>query len=90
MSRLVLALLKDENDTVETFHEFDMSWVELFNEGFKSTDVPFKEAIYNEEFCDYTATSILNEIVISTDDNEFKVNHEPLKQILYKLFNIQI
>ena len=89
MSRLIIGLLKEDKDEVETFHEFDMSWVELFNKGFESTDIPFKEKIYSEEFVDTTAASVLSELVTSENDSEFKVNREPLKQILYNLFKIQ-
>lgn len=43
MSRLVLALLADEGEKVEAFHELDMSWAEAFNKQFEATEVPFKE-----------------------------------------------
>lgn len=86
MSRLVLALLEDDTDKVESFHELDMSWAQTFNEQFEKTDVPFKETVYKEEFVDMASYSVLNNLVVTENDEEFRVNREPLKIILKELF----
>jgi len=91
MSKLVLAMLNEKND-LEKFEEIDMSWVEQFNKDFQkqTTDsgVPFAKNIYDEELVDMTSYSILNSMVLTENDEEFRVNRSPLKATLRKLFGI--
>jgi len=92
MNKLVLALLTDDNK-LERFEEIDMSWAEQFNQDFekqtKDSGVPFAKNIYQEEFVEMASYSILNSMVITQNDEEFRVNHEPLKTMLRKLLNYE-
>jgi hypothetical protein len=85
MNKLVLALL-DDNNQLQKFEEIDMSWVEKFNEEFKKNEIPFKREVYEEEFIDMTSFAVLKDFVITTDDDEFKVDRTPLKNKLVSLF----
>lgn len=88
MSRLCLALLEDESDKVTAFHELDMSWAETFNEQFEKNKqtLPYVEQVYKEEFVDMASYAVLNNLVATENDEEFRVNREPLKIILKELF----
>jgi len=88
MSKLVLALLNDEGTALENYHELNMDWVNQFNDEFKkqSENIPDKEKIYQEELVDMTSIAILNNFVTTSNDEEFRVDKTPLKNILYKLF----
>lgn len=66
-----------------------MSWVEQFNKEFEKQEVPFKEDIYQEELVEMTSYSILNALVLTENDEEFRVNREPLKSIVRKLFGYE-
>ncbi len=88
MAKLVLALLTDENQ-LQSYHELNMEWVDTFNKEFESQEVPFKEEIYKEELVDMTSHAILNQMVYTEDDEQFKVNREPLKEIIRKLFGYE-
>ncbi len=85
MSKLVLALLNDNNQ-LEKFHEINMEWVQKFNEAFEKNELPFKEDVYREELIDMTSYAVLNELVTTTDDEQFRVDRTPLHNILAKLF----
>jgi hypothetical protein len=85
MSKLVLALLTDDNQ-LQKFEEVDMSWVEKFNEEFKKNEIPFKEEVYREEFVEMTSFAVLKDFVYTENDEEFIVNRDPLKVKLKKLF----
>ncbi len=86
MSKLVLAMLSDD-DKLEKFEEMDMSWVEQFNKEFQQqANVPFNEEIYKEELVDMTSHAILNSMVLTENDEEFRVNREPLKEKIRRLF----
>lgn len=88
MSRLVLALLADDSDKLESFHELDMSWADEFNKQFEANKeaIPYVESVYQEEFCDMSSYAVLNNLVITESDEEFRVNRTPLINILHKLF----
>lgn len=88
MSKLVIALL-DEDGKLEKFEEFDMSWVEQFNAEFKKNEVPFKEKVYQEELVEMTAYAILNGMVLTENDEQFRVNREPLKATIRRLFGYE-
>lgn len=90
MSKLVIALLTDDNK-LEKFEELDMSWVDKFNKDFQeqSKNLPFNKDIYEEELIDMTSWSILSNFVETSNDEEFKVNREPLKNILRKIFGYE-
>jgi len=85
MSKLVLALL-DDKDQLQKFHEINMEWVEKFNESFEKSDVPFKADVYKEELVDMTSYAVLNELVTTENDEQFRVDRTPLHNILHKLF----
>lgn len=84
MSKLILGLLSDDNQLLK-FEEIDMSWAEKFNEEFKKNEIPFKEAVYREEFVDMTSFAVLKDFVVTQNDDEFKVDRTPLKNKLVKL-----
>ena len=88
MSKLVIGMLNEKNE-LERFEEIDMSWVEQFNKEFEKSDVPFKEKVYQEELIEMTSYSILNSMVLTENDEEFRVNREPLKATLRKLFGYE-
>ena len=92
MSRLVLALLTEDNQ-LERFEEIDMSWVDQFNKEFEKqaadTGVPFAKNIYEEELVEMASYSVLNGMVLTENDEEFRVNREPLKNIIRKLFGYE-
>jgi hypothetical protein len=81
MSKLVLALLSDDNQ-LQKFEEIDMSWADKFNEEFKKNEIPFNEEVYKEEFVDMTSFAVLKDFVITENDDEFKVDRTPLKNKL--------
>jgi len=85
MSKLVLALLDDSNK-LERFHEINMDWVAKFNEAFEKNELPFKEDVYREELIDMTSYAVLNELVTTESDEEFRVDRTPLHNILFELF----
>jgi uncharacterized protein (UPF0128 family) len=86
MARLVIALLEDDSDKVQAFHELDMSWTEAFNQQFEKNELPYKPEIYAEEFVDMASYSVLNNLVTTESDEQFKVNRDPIKIILKELF----
>lgn len=88
MSKLVIAVLNDQNG-LEKFEELDMSWVDSFNKEFENQKVPFKEEIYREELVEMTSYAILSGMVLTENDEEFRVNREPLKTIIRKLFGYE-
>jgi len=92
MNKLVIAMLNDKNE-LEKFEELDMSWVEQFNKEFekqtKDSGVPFAKNIYEEELVEMTSYAILNNMVLTENDEQFLVNREPLKVIIRKLFNYE-
>jgi len=88
MSKLALAVLNEKNE-LEKFEEIDMSWVDQFNKEFEKSDVPFKEKVYQEELVEMTSFAILNGMVLTENDEEFKVNREPLKSTIRKLFGYE-
>ena len=87
--KLVLAVLDDSN-SLESYQEIDMSWVEIFNKDFESQskDIPEQERkkIYSAEFIDMTSYSVLNSMVTTEDEEQFRVQRGPLKIMLAKLF----
>jgi len=89
MSKLVLALLTDD-DKMMKFEELDMSWVEQFNKEFQQqAKVPFNEEIYKEELVEMTSFAVLNSMVLTENDEEFRVNREPLKEKIKRLFGYE-
>jgi hypothetical protein len=86
MSKLVLALLSDDNQ-LQKFEEIDMSWADKFNEEFKKNEIPFKEEVYKEELTDMTSIAILSQFIAESNDDIFQVNREPLKEILRKIYD---
>jgi hypothetical protein len=91
MSKLVIALLNEDNQ-LEKFEEFDMSWVEQFNSEFKKNEgpVPFVKDIYEEEMVEMTSFAVLNGLVLTENDEQFRVDRSPLKLILRKLFGYEV
>jgi len=90
MSRLVLAMLSDSEDKLESFHELDMGWVNEFNKQFEQQEVPFAEEIYKTELVEMMSVSVLNNLVTTTNDSEFIVDKTPLQNIIRKLFGYTI
>jgi len=85
MSKLVLALLSDDNQ-LQKFEEIDMSWADKFNEEFKKNEIPYKEEVYRSEFTDMTSYAVLKDFVVTQNDEEFQVDRTPLVNKLHKLF----
>jgi hypothetical protein len=88
MSKLVLALLSDDGK-LEKSEEFDMSWVEQFNKEFQTQQVPFKKQVYEEELTDMTSYAILNGMVLTENDEQFRVDRTPLKAMIRRLFDYE-
>jgi uncharacterized protein (UPF0128 family) len=92
MNKLVIAIL-NEKDQLEKFEEIDMSWVDQFNKEFQQqnqvNNVPFQKKIYEEEIVEMTSFAILNNMVLTENDEEFRVNREPIKTIIRRLFGYE-
>lgn len=84
--KLVLAILGDDNK-IEKFKEIDMEWVKSFNDTFEKNDIPYKETVYKSEFIELCSANLLDSFVQTQNDEQFKVDSTPLKEILQELFD---